>query len=823
LGLPAGTFGVTVSDANGCTLSRSVVITQPAAIVLSISGSNLTCAGNGTGSATVGIAGGTAPYTILWSNGATTATVTGLGLGTFSVFVTDASGCQQSTQLTLTQPNPIVASLVSTTNVSCNGGANGTATITATGGVAPYTFSWPNGQSAATGTGLAAGAYTATVTDANGCFSTVNLVITEPAVLQVIQVLPTHVSCRGGSNGTASAFIQGGSSPYSFAWSNGGVGQAVNGLSAGTYFVTVTDGNGCRAFSSVIVNQPATNLLGYINTTPALCLGAASGEMTAVISGGTVPASGDYTYAWSNGASTPVVPDVAAGNYSVTVTDANGCTLSLSATVGQAGNLTLSVVGSTPATCPGATNATATVVANGGTGTLIYQWSNGQSTNTATGLSAGVYTVTVTDFNGCTQNTSVTVTEGAAINLVTALTNVSCFGGSNGRLDVTSSNISLYFWSNGQVGNPLANLPAGQYTLTVVDDRGCQTTAIYNVAQPDQLLGNIETINPVLCHDSASANLLAAATGGTAGYSYIWSNAVNVAANSNIASGTYSLTLTDANGCSVVESVSLSNPDQLNLSVSSVDVRCTGDLNGRIIVVGSGGTTGFGAYEYSIDSVNWQTGDLFPGLGADTFTVYVRDVNGCVTEETAVIEAAEPFFITFFSPRDTTIEYGDSITLAVMLNDTSDAVFSWMDVNANSVFDTSNFQVVVNPPNGTVYSFYAVSPLGCEVDTSVNISVTKPRRAAAPSAFTPNSDGNNDNFFIQGDEKVAKVNVFRIYDRWGELVFEGTDLLPNDPTTGWDGSFKGVAMNSGVYAWYAEVEYIDGFKEIIRGDVTLLR
>jgi gliding motility-associated-like protein len=403
------------------------------------------------------------------------------------------------------------------------------------------------------------------------------------------------------------------------------------------------------------------------------------------------------------------------------------------------------------------------------------------------------------------------------------VTDVRCFGESNGRLDVTSSNISLYFWSTGQVGNPLSNLPAGQYTLTVVDTRGCSTTAVYNVAQPDQLLSEITTINPVLCHNGSTANLTATAAGGTAGYGFNWSNGITAPNNSNIPSGNYSVSITDANGCRSVSSVSLANPTQLNLSVNTVDVRCTGDENGSIIVSGSGGTANLGAYEYSLDSINWQTGDLFPGLGVDSFRVFVRDANGCVTEESAVIEAAEPFFITFFSPQDTTIEYGDTISLSVTLNDNIGTSFSWTDVNAGIVIDTTNFTVSVSPANEMVYEFSATSPLGCLVDTTVIISVTKPRPAAAPGGFTPNGDGTNDVFFIQGDNRLRSVNIFRVYDRWGECVFIAENVAANDPASGWDGSFKGEKMNSGTYSWYAEVEYIDGFKEIIRGDITLLR
>ena len=187
------------------------------------------------------------------------------------------------------------------------------------------------------------------------------------------------------------------------------------------------------------------------------------------------------------------------------------------------------------------------------------------------------------------------------------------------------------------------------------------------------------------------------------------------------------------------------------------------------------------------------------------------------------VEPAEPFFITSFVPGDSTIEYGDTIALTATVNEPAGASFSWFNVSSNSALTDSTISINVSPANLTIYRFTATSPLGCEVDTTIIITVTKPRRASAPSAFTPNGDGTNDTFYVQGDDKVNKVKVFRVYDRWGELVYEGLDLRANDPTQGWDGSFNGMPMNSGTYAWYAEVTYIDGESEIIRGDVTLLR
>jgi gliding motility-associated-like protein len=823
LGLVAGNFTVTVTDAANCVTISTVIITQPAVLNVNITASALVCFGNGGGSATANTTGGTSPYSFQWSNGQTSDTATGLNAGLISVVVTDANSCQQVAQTNMTQPPILAATQVTVTNVSCSGGSDGTATISGSGGTAPYTFAWPNGQNTATATGLGTGTTTATVTDANGCSTTINVILTAPFALQVTQIVATNISCRGGNNGAAAAFINGGSSPYDFNWSNGGTGQSVTGLAAGTYQLTITDGNGCTAQSSIILSEPASFLVGTLNSSPALCFGDSSGQLTAIVSGGTLPSSGDYTYIWSNGANTPIVSNVPAGNYSVTATDANGCTIGLSTAVSQAGNLNFSIAGSTNVTCEGGNNGTATVIANGGTGALSFQWSNGQTNTTATGLTAGTYTVTVSDENGCEQSRSIDITEGAPVVLEVAQTDISCFGETDGQLSVTSSGISLYFWSTGQVGNPLSNLGVGQYAVTVTDNRGCEGTGVFNITQPTELIGTITVNSPVLCNNGNTGSLIAAASGGISGYSFAWSNGVSTSNNDSIPSGSYTLTITDANGCIALQQTILDNPDLLELTTTISDVRCIGDRNGSIQVSATGGTVTFGAYEFSIDSVNWQTGDLFPNLEADSFNVYVRDVNGCVTEQIAVVATADSFFISFVNPLDTTIELGDSVNLMVMLNDSSGASLIWTNLNNQNVIDSNSYNLRVAPRAQTAYRVSATSALGCETDTSIIVRINKERIVGAPGAFTPNNDGRNDNFFIQSNGKVTAVHVFRVYDRWGELVFEGLDLTPDDPDQGWDGTFKGEVMNSGVYAWYAEVEFIDGEREVLRGDVTLIR
>lgn len=829
IGLAAGTYDVTITDANGCELVTSATVYEPSPIAATISAVNLGCTGNATGSATVVPTGGTAPYSYLWSDGQTTATATGLLIGSYIVIVTDAKGCQITSTATISQPTAVVATFLGATNASCNGQANGTATVSGAGGTAPYTYLWPDGQVGALATGLVAGTYTVIVSDANGCSTTVDATVNEPTTVVVDSMAMTAISCKFGTDGTATAYVNGGSFPYTYNWSNGATTQSLNNIPAGTYGFTITDTNGCSASSSIIVSEPTSELIGVINTTGALCQGGTSGQLTAVISGGIVPASGEYNYIWSNGATTPVNDNLAAGTYTVTVTDANGCRLILSQTVSQAGNLSVSVVSTIDASCAGGANGMATVTASGGTGTLNFQWPDGQNTAQATGLSAGTYAVTVSDQNGCFDITTLTIGEGAAVSLDANINNVSCFGESNGYIDVTNSNatIAVYQWSDGQIGNPAFNLGAGAYSLTVTTVQNCDAVFNFVVTQPDELETELNTISGITCRDEQTGVLEVDVNGGSPAYSYGWSNASTAASLNGVGAGTYTVTVTDANGCQAAAVAQLGNPDALAVDAVASGVACVGDDNGSIQLSGSGGSTALGQYEYSLDSANWQSGNLFPNLTNGDYTVFIRDNNGCIATTDLSVDAATEFFITSFTPSlvgiDTTIEYGDTIILSVELNDTNGVIFSWMDVNANLVLNDSTYELMANPANATIYEFSAVSPEGCMVDTSMTVRVTKTRVASAPTGFTPNNDGVNDAFFIQTDDKVTNVAVFRVFDRWGELVYEGTDLTPNDPQEGWDGTFRGKEMQSAVFAWYAEVEFIDGEKVTIRGSVTLLR
>jgi hypothetical protein len=316
--LVAGTYTVTVTDDNACVFTASTTVTQPAAFTLAASSTNPTSCVLDNGTATATTTGGVAPFSFVWSNNATTSTINNLAAGSFSVTATDDNGCVGSvTGIVVNNPNAPTARITAFTAVSCNGGNNGQATAAATGGTAPYNFSWNNGANTATATGLVAGVYTANITDAASCSGVASVTITQPTALaaSVNTAATANVSCFGGNNGTASVAVSGGTGAYAYTWSNGGNAATISGLTAGVYTATVTDANLCASTLAITVTQPATALAVTANSNDISCNGAANGTATASATGGTAP----YSYSWSNAANGASLNGLAAGTYTVKV------------------------------------------------------------------------------------------------------------------------------------------------------------------------------------------------------------------------------------------------------------------------------------------------------------------------------------------------------------------------------------------------------------------------------------------------------------------------------------------------------------------------
>jgi hypothetical protein len=375
-------------------------------IIATASNTNVTCYGGNNGSATVTPSGGTPPYTYSWApSGGTGATATGLAAGTYTCTITGGSTTTQT--ITVTQPSALVASIPTHTDILCYGGANGNATATATGGTGSAIYSWaPMGGSSATASGLTAGTYTVTITDANSCATTAATTIAGPSSALTASAVPTaNVLCYGGTTGSATANSSGGTGSATYSWApTGGNSATATNLSAGTYTITVTDANSCITTATTTLTEPSA-LTASASSTGVLCNGGSTGSATVLSSGGNPM----YMYQWSDPASqtSATATGLTAGTYTVVTTDMNGCSTSSTSVISEPSGI-ITAMSSTDETAAG--NGTATATVNGGTPGYTYSWSPSVgTTSTVTGLVAGTYTVTITDANGCTDVQTVVV------------------------------------------------------------------------------------------------------------------------------------------------------------------------------------------------------------------------------------------------------------------------------------------------------------------------------------------------------------------------------------------------------------------------------
>jgi uncharacterized membrane protein len=475
----------------------------------------------------------------------------------------------------------------SVTNVTCNGGNNGAVNLTVSGATGVVSYSWSNGSTAEDLSGLTAGVYSVTVTDAAACTATATVTVTQPTQLTASSSAPPITTVGGTTTVTVSA--TGGTPPYT------GTGTFVR--SAGTYTFTVTDANGCTTTTTITLSDPGCNISLATSVTNVSCNGGNNGAINLTVTG----ATGTVTYNWSNGATSEDLTGLSAGAYSVTVTDAANCTATITATISQPAQLTASS-SAPPITTVGGTT-TVTVTATGGT--LPY---NGTGTFVR---GAGTYTFTVTDANGCTTTTTITLTEpGCSISLSTVVTNVSCNGGNNGaiNLSVTGANGAVtYSWSNGATTEDLTGLIAGTYSGTVTDASNCTATVVVTVSQPSQLSVS-ENHTAITCF-GATSTVTISATGGTAPY--------NGTGTFTQSAGTQIYTVTDANGCTSSLNVVINQPLQLSVSENHTAVTCFGETS-TVTISATGGTapyTGAGTFIQS----------------AGTQTYIVTDANGCTS------------------------------------------------------------------------------------------------------------------------------------------------------------------------------------------------
>ena len=656
------------------------------------------------------IAGGVEPYTISWSNGANNDTIENLAAGQYVITVTDSTGQSNKDSIVISEPNPIVINTTSTTSVSCAGNDGG-ATFSISGGTPSYYISWSGGITGAapsnpTGNGytfsitnVAAGSYTATITDENGCVKTHTVTIPlDPNTLTIVTsgVDPT---CYAGTNGSISVSNTGGQTPFSYTWSTGSTASSLSAVSAGTYWVSVTDGNNCTRTDTAVLVDPLQPAAPALVTTDPNCTGSnGSATITNTVSGTAYTwysISGSTSTAIGNASS---LSGLSSGQYSVSGVDANGCatqgaTFTL---LSVAANLNLSTAAIANVTCYGAADGFVNVAVSGGSAPYTYTWDNGTTGSALTGVSGGSYTVTVTDANGCIDSSTVTITEPSqALDLVTlANSNVSCYGDSTATITVSTTGAQgsvSYAWSNGSTGQQLTGLGAGTYVVTATDGNGCTSNETISVTQPlAPLSTSLVSTTRDFCN-SSSGSLTVSAAGGSSPYLYSWNTGGVSNTISNKASGTYIVTVTDDNGCTQSDSYNIADSTALiTINASVQDASCSSAANGSLTVQSSGGITPYNyAWTSNISGFTGTNSNTIDSLSAGMYYLTITDNTGCAKQDTFTVGAGAGISANIIHPSGSdTLNCFSDINGSLLANSTNGygaVTYSWSNGHTNAL------------------------------------------------------------------------------------------------------------------------------------------
>jgi gliding motility-associated-like protein len=718
----AGSYTYTIADANGCTQTGTVTITQPvSAFTVTHTQTNVNCFGASTGSITLTPTGGTTAYGApTWTGGLTGLNPTNVAAGSYTYTIADANGCTQTGTVTITQPVSAFTVTHTQTNVNCFGGSTGSITLTPAGGTTAYGApTWTGGLTGLNPTNVAAGSYTYTIADANGCTQTGTVTITEPAAAFTVTTTQTNVNCFGGSTGSITLAPAGGTTPYGApTWTGGLTGLNPINVAAGSYTYTIADANGCTQTGTVTITQPASAFTVTTTQTNVNCFGASTGSITLTPAGGTT-AYGAPT--WTGGLTGLNPTNVAAGSYTYTIADANGCTQTGTVTITQPASAFTVTTAQTNIACYNTATGTITLTPSGGTTPYgAVTWTGGLTGLNPTNVAAGSYTYTIADANGCTQTGTVTVTQPAAGLVVTSVqTNVLCFGDNTGSITLTLTGGAMPYstvaWTDGATGTSRTNLAAGSYTYNVTDANGCPASGTITITQPAAAFSVTATSTNVNCFGMSTGSITLTLSGGTTSYGTVnWTDGATGASRTGLAAGTYTYNVSDANGCPQTGSVTITEPaTAFGVAETQVNVLCYGSSTGSVTLTPSGGTTPYATAEW----LDLYIGDIRNNLAAGTYYYADSDNNGCLVTGTVVItQPASAFTVT---PTETDpLCHGQTgaITLNLAGGTTPYGSVTWSDGGTGTTRSV---------PAGS-YSYTVADANGCTETGTVTVNQPSP-------------------------------------------------------------------------------------------------
>lgn len=618
---------------------------------------------------------------------------------------------------------PLTASIIESNDISCYGANDGTALASANGGQPNFSYLWSSGQTTALATNLSAGTKTVTITDGAGNTASASVVINEPPIIDIDLVNSSNPSCYNTNDGSATIQASGGVGTLTYLWSNGEITPVANNLGGGNHTVSVTDFNNCQKTLTVNLILPPSISSGPVIKENPSCFGSSNGSIQISPSGGT----GTLSTTWSNGASGNFIQGLTSGSYEYTISDANGCENSGIVVLTDPSPLNVQTSVTNPLTCANGNNGMVQATPSGGTAGYTYLWSNGLNTQTINNLSAGTYSVVVTDSEGCTKTSSINLIAPPQISTtVTSSTNASCIGIANGSVTVASTGGSQpysYIWENGSNGSTLSNVTAGSYQLTVSDNLGCTSTFSATVGSNDNASLSLVNATNLLCFGNNNGSITIAASNAN-GYTINWSNGATGLTLNNLTAGSYIAVANNPAGCmSPPLTVSITSPTQIISNPVINNITCFGQNNGAINPNYSGGT-GTLSYQWS----NGSTQTSISNLGPNTYAVTVTDQNTCTSNAQYILTSPGDIVqnATIVNPLCFGASNG-SVNLSLS-GGTGSIITNWSN--------SSQGLSIINIPAGS-YIATSTDSLGCtEIDTFIVVQ---------PSDISPNATIINEN------------------------------------------------------------------------------
>lgn len=822
--LPAGEYTIMVKTSDNCEVEGSTItIEDPGEISYTAEYTDITpCYGDDNGIITIHATGGNEPlvYSIepVMSYVDNDGEFTGLRAGTYFIVIRDANDCVvEGDTITLEQPDEIIVN-IEQSNISCYGNSDGEIHILAEGGTGNFSYTVGSGENSSLSdyTELKSGTYTVKVIDNGGCVVTEEITLTQPDEIKFTEVSITHNKCFGYSTGEISYEIEGGTPDYDVTWSaddNETIYSLTN-LAAGTYKGTITDANNCTITDTFIVTEPEVVSIQSVKQDIS-CNGGSDGFIKLVVSGGTKP----YSYYWSTGQESLSLTGIPAGEYSVTIIDANDCEEIMSFEITQTENISASATVQ-HIKCKGGSDGSIDLTVFCESGDLEYSWSNGASEEDLDSLSAGIYDVMVTD--NSTEEcavASVEITEPDKELLIENLshTNVLCYGDNTGSFsfEITGGipGYSVFYTnSEGDTISRNTSLYADVYVITIEDSNQCVISDSVEIVQPSDFQIDLQIEN-VTCNGGFDGSISVAVSGAVSPYTFSWSTTDNEASIDSLSVGEYNLIITDANMCDTGLVISITEPDVVKAELTVSNVDCYGDYTGTIDLDVIGGSGSY-IYEWS----NGMSDEDIDSIAAGAYWVIVTDeqLHECAYASVTITEPLQPLAIETDSIRMSCWGGATGAVYTQISGGTPDYSVYWSNGETNDSIS------LVIPGE---YIIYVIDNNECTVtDTFTIVEIECPVEFNIPNIFTPNEDGYNDIFKIKPKSGLTVLDfssfTIEIYNRWGELIYTW-----HDPLSGWNGKNQNSNDDSspGVYFYVIKAKSSDGKSHGKKGFLHLVR